>query len=514
MKITTIIKRASAAVAAAAMTAAMTATLSFTALTGNAILTNAAVNEDKSGILQVEVHYQPSGQEDLLVQTGTGFLINRSTLLTCDHVVTIDDEDKPLIAQYFTEKMGEEHKFDEDYVKVQVAILGDVKEPATITRQSHEGDYAILTINTDLTTKNPLALTDSDSVQQTQEVYALGFPSNITDFQNHTNYTAYVADDVTVTQGTVSKTNYVFNNGGNTKLVQHSANISEGNSGGPLVNSDGNVVGINQGVYDNFYYAIEINQIRELLDTLGIEYNYIETGSKTTTTVSEEAETPTLATVAPATTAAVKPDPVITAPAVEDEGSGFDIKWIIIIAIVLVVLIIIAIIVAILLMSRKKPTPVAAPPVPARPMGGPVNQIPQAPVSPAPYNPGVTAADTGAGETSLLNSGAGETSVLGGGSAMGKAILIRKKTGTNVPISSPDFIIGKENSRVNYCVNNNAVSRQHAKITVNGGNYFITDMNSSNFTYINGRQIPANTPQPIHTGDVIKLADEEFEFRG
>lgn len=517
MNITKILKSSAAMAAAAAMTAVIT----ISSFTASAELSNTAVNADKSGILQVEVHYKQD-QEDLLVQTGTGFLINQSTLLTCDHVITIDEDDKSLIAEYMTEKTGEEQKFDPDYVKVQIAILGDVKEDATITRESAEADYAILTINQTLTTKTPLKLSDSDKIEQTQEVYALGFPAVVTDFQSHTNYTAYVADDVTVTKGTVSKTNYVFNDGGNTRLIQHSANISEGNSGGPLVNANGAVVGINRGVFDNFYYAIEINQIRELLDTLAIEYTTDDgdiskpavTTAENSSQESSQEEEATHVSVAPATSAASVPQ--VTVPPITTEKKS-NILIFVVIGIIVFVIIIIAIIIALIIKSSKKPTPVAGnvPFTPAAPPMNQMNPMNQMPQAPRPqFNNAMTAPDAGAGETSLLNEGAGETSILGGGVSAASVSLFRKKTGTNIPLSSPVFIIGKENSKVNYCVNNNAVSRQHAKFTVNGGKTFVTDMNSSNFTYINGRKIPANTPQELHNGDVVKLADEEFEFRG
>lgn len=510
MNITKILKGSAAMIAAAAMTVSIT----LSTFTASAELSNSAVNADKSGILQVEVHYQPPAQEDLLVQTGTGFLINQSTLLTCDHVVTIKEADKARIAEHFTGVTGEEHKFDADYVKVEIAILGDVKEPATITRESAEADYAILNINTELTTKTPLVLSDSDKIEQTQEVYALGFPAVVTDLQSHTNYTAYVAEDVTVTKGTVSKTNYVFNDGGNTRLIQHSANISEGNSGGPLVNANGAVVGINRGSFDNFYYAIEINQIRELLDTLAIAYT-TDPGRNPTpvTSTSEEtqASEETHISLAPATTAASVPQ--VTVPPITTEKKS-NILIFVVIGVIVFVLIIIAIIIALIIKSSKKPTPVAGN-VPFTPAAPPINQMNPMPQAPRPqFNNAMAAPDAGAGETSLLNEGAGETSILGGGVSATSVSLFRKKTGTNIPLSSPVFIIGKENSKVNYCVNNNAVSRQHAKFTVNGGTTFVTDMNSSNFTYINGRKIPANTPQELHNGDIIKLADEEFEFRG
>ena len=80
-------------------------------------------------------------------------------------------------------------------------------------------------------------------------------------------------EDVTIEKGAVSK----FTTKGGTNVIVNSAQISRGNSGGPLVDSQGNVVGVNSytlGTSDggNYYYAIEIDTVREMLDALGIQY--------------------------------------------------------------------------------------------------------------------------------------------------------------------------------------------------------------------------------------------------
>ncbi len=521
MNITKLFTRTSAALAAAAMAASMTA-VSFTASAESTA--NAAVNADRSGIVQVEAYYQPSGEKPITIQTGTGFLINENTILTCWHVTDFIDERtkaskekteeiKESIEAYYEIETGEEHKFDEDYMGIQIAVLGDVKEPAKVIRESVEGDYAILTIETNLTTKTPLALCDSDAVEQTEQVYALGYPANNTDFQKKLNYAAYTDNDVTITQGNISKTHFVSTDTNLTgvQLLQHSAYLSGGNSGGPLVNEKGHVVGMNNASsnLDNYYYAIEMNQIKDLLDILGIEYTKCDCNGEQPdppTPTTSETDNPN-----PDTTAPTQPTTVAPITTTDDGGGGKpDTPWVLIGILGAAAVIVIILIIILVVKGGKKPEPVPAAPAPVPPRP-PINPTPaNRPISPSPMG----GMDNGAGETSLLNAGAGETSILGGGAAVSRVTIIRKKTGTSIPVNATEFIIGKENNRVNYCVNNNAVSRQHAKISVSNGSYFITDMNSSNFTYLNGRKLPANTPQPLHSGDIFKLADEEFEFRG
>ena len=507
MNITNLFKRTSLALAAAAMAVSMTAI----PLTSSA--ENEAVKNDRSGIVQVEAYYHPSKDEKIVVQTGSGFLINEDTFVTCYHVTDVRDSIKG-IEEYYTFKNDKEHEFDEDYVGIQIAVLGDVKMEAELLTESEAGDYAIYKLKDKLTTKNPLVLCDSDSVNQTDSVYALGYPSNVTDFQNQLSYLAYKDDDVTITQGSVSKKHYVHQEMPNFTLIQHSAYLSGGNSGGPLVNEQGYVVGMANAssLWDNDYnYAIEINQIKDLLVALNIEYTACPChpkGSKPTTEPTTSTDDPNPDTTV-STQTATPPAPVTTEP--EPKPDPKPTPWVLIGILGAAAVIVIILIIILVVKGGKKPEPVPAAPAPVPPRP-PINPSPNPrPISPSPMGGGM---DNGAGETSLLNAGAGETSILGGGAAASRVTIVRKKTGTSIPVNAPEFVIGKENSRVNYCVNNNAVSRQHAKISANNGSYFITDMNSSNFTYLNGRKIPANTPQLLHSGDVFKLADEEFEFRG
>ena len=192
----------------------------------------------------------------------------------------------------------------------------------------------------------------------------------------------------------------------------------------------------------------------------------------------------------------------------DDDDSELSISLIIVIFGGIAVILIILIIVLVVKGKKKtEPTSAAIPaPIPSPYQNPAMQQQISAPQPQPVAQPVMT-------QPISLDSGAGETTVLcGAGGA--RALLVRRKNGTNISINRPEFIIGKERSRVNYCVNNNAVSRQHAKITSNGGVFFITDLGSSNYTYVNGTQISPNEPTRISNGDVIKIADEEFEFRG
>lgn len=92
--------------------------------------------------------------------------------------------------------------------------------------------------------------------------------------------------------------------------------------------------------------------------------------------------------------------------------------------------------------------------------------------------------------------------------------LYRRKTGAVITIDKPVFRIGKEEGYVDYLIPDNpAISRSHADIISRGGSYYIYDNNSTNKTYVNNIMIPALKNVELSDGCLIRLANEEFEFR-
>ena len=75
------------------------------------------------------------------------------------------------------------------------------------------------------------------------------------------------------------------------------------------------------------------------------------------------------------------------------------------------------------------------------------------------------------------------------------------------------FLIGKNKGLVDLCLCEPGVSRLHAKIEQDGENYFVTDLNSTNGTKINGSLLGANERKQIHIGDELDLAGIMFRFQ-
>ena len=232
---------------------------------------NEAAQAAKDAIFQVEVVYKdPATGSEYVLQYGTGFLIGSESnvgeyMITCDHVVRLTDED----LAWYKDNFGIDQGSQLD-TSIQVVVKGSVTVGATIVNESNpdDMDFAILKLDQPISERKTLPL-KTDGADETSDCYALGFPGLVTYMKDATVFTA---DDVTVTKGSVS--NNIQNKG--YRYIQHSATLAEGNSGGPLLDANGNVIGINTGsTWENansFYYSLDVREVTEVLDYLNIVY--------------------------------------------------------------------------------------------------------------------------------------------------------------------------------------------------------------------------------------------------
>lgn len=133
-------------------------------------------------------------------------------------------------------------------------------------------DYAIIKMQKFEPGYKALPLMSAKKVEKGTQVYALGFPG-IVDYNSAENYGG---ENLTATDGIVSRHSQM-SAAGNTSVLLHTATISGGNSGGPLITKDGAVVGINTYAYGevsaDYSCAIYIDYAMEGLDELGIPYS-------------------------------------------------------------------------------------------------------------------------------------------------------------------------------------------------------------------------------------------------
>jgi hypothetical protein len=57
------------------------------------------------------------------------------------------------------------------------------------------------------------------------------------------------------------------------------------------------------------------------------------------------------------------------------------------------------------------------------------------------------------------------------------------------------------------------VSRRHVRLTHQGDQYWIEDLNSVNLTYLNNQRLTPDRPQPLKDGDLIRLGQLLLTFR-
>lgn len=92
--------------------------------------------------------------------------------------------------------------------------------------------------------------------------------------------------------------------------------------------------------------------------------------------------------------------------------------------------------------------------------------------------------------------------------------LIRVNTDERIMLNKATFKIGKATRGVDYTISGNgAVSRQHAVIIQKNGVCYIKDNKSTNHTYVNGKIIAEGAEEILTHDSVIKLGDEEFQFK-
>lgn len=81
----------------------------------------------------------------------------------------------------------------------------------------------------------------------------------------------------------------------------------------------------------------------------------------------------------------------------------------------------------------------------------------------------------------------------------------------DITISKGQTIIGKKRDQVDICLESDTVSRIHAMLEKKGEDYFITDRNSMNGTFLNGERLRPNERRRILEGDRVSFAAHHYK---
>lgn len=92
---------------------------------------------------------------------------------------------------------------------------------------------------------------------------------------------------------------------------------------------------------------------------------------------------------------------------------------------------------------------------------------------------------------------------------MDRLVIVTRKFTKEFKIPSTEITIGRSLENT-LCLNDETISRCHAKILVRDGRYIIVDMGSYNGTIINGQKIGANSEFPLSHNDQIVIGDYQL----
>ena len=228
---------------------------------------------------KVERHIgEPVLDSFVAVSTGTGFFIDgEGRLLTNQHVVAKRNESQLIkeiissIQSAISYDIPDSVLTSEERFKLRLdtsRVLKDAKlvlhvsssersfQDAEVISADEKLDLALVRTVQKRDSKPLLLGSENSPAPVGEKVTAFGFPLP-TLFKS-----IYKADRVTVTQGNVSAIR------SDVSMIQHTAALNPGNSGGPLVDENGTVIGVNVGEVRNansFFFAIDMRRVADFL---------------------------------------------------------------------------------------------------------------------------------------------------------------------------------------------------------------------------------------------------------
>lgn len=190
------------------------------------------------GVVHISVRLARESKFEKVVKesgTGTGFIIDRDGhILTAFHVI-------------------------ENMNQIEVVLSNGRRLNPRLVGTAPQLDVALLQIQAPADEISPLSLGDSERLQIGQKAIAIGNPLGL-----HNTITVGV---VSALRRTAGDTPLELQD----SLIQTDAAINPGSSGGPLLNSAGEVVGINTEIVEhaqNVGFAIPINFVRSVIPDL------------------------------------------------------------------------------------------------------------------------------------------------------------------------------------------------------------------------------------------------------
>lgn len=185
--------------------------------------------------------------------TGTGFALNNKYIVTNYHVV---ENARSITLTGVNGNFG-------------------TKYSATVVATDKKNDLALLKLNGNVTVSNIPYSVKTTTSDVGEDVFVLGYP-----------LTATMGDEIKLTTGVISSKSGFQ---GDISLYQISAPVQPGNSGGPLFDSKGNVIGVVSAKHagaENVGYAIKASYLKNLVESVASASVLPQTNRVATQTLS------------------------------------------------------------------------------------------------------------------------------------------------------------------------------------------------------------------------------------
>jgi S1-C subfamily serine protease len=237
------------------------------------------IREVTAGTAESTAFSSPSGRtiSDIYGSAKRGVIQVLATSVTSDNPFFGSQPTRALGSGFVIDKAGHvvtNYHVIEGASKVEVSFSGNDEMPATVIGRDPSTDIAVLRIKrAQGRALTPLELGNSDVVRVGDAVVAIGNPFGL---------------ERTVTAGIVSALQREItapNGFAIDRVIQTDAAINHGNSGGPLLNADGRVIGVNSQIETEsggnvgIGFAVPINTVKDvvsqLLESGKVDHAYI-----------------------------------------------------------------------------------------------------------------------------------------------------------------------------------------------------------------------------------------------
>lgn len=249
---------------------------------GDSAIFDALAN--KARITQSEVDSAPSQAEKLALIVNKLYAIPKSSVKATNNIENILvslSEEVPDIQQLRDDTRSREKYSEGEFLKRATLIDSDYRTiDGTSTGAFKASDVALLKV--DLDNHPAVALGGLESLSQGSEVNIIGYPG----MASNNGLVEVKQSRATLTYGRVSSIKNAI--GSDNQLIETDATIGQGNSGGPVFNTSGEVVGIATYTADGggegrgtFNYARDISDFKALASKASVDVVSLSSAQQT-----------------------------------------------------------------------------------------------------------------------------------------------------------------------------------------------------------------------------------------